>query len=78
MAGLVAYAALIATFFIVGRAVRNLFFHPLRKIPGPRLAAATSLWLFYKEMKAYSDEEVFNLHKRLGTNAFCRLATARC
>ncbi|KAI0047707.1 putative P450 monooxygenase [Auriscalpium vulgare] len=34
----------------VWRVVYNLYFHPLAHVPGPRWAAATQLWLAYKEL----------------------------
>ncbi|KAJ5116547.1 Cytochrome P450, partial [Penicillium angulare] len=33
--------------FLVGRTVYRLFFHPLCKFPGPKLAAASSMYEFY-------------------------------
>lgn len=46
----------------------NLFFHPLRKFPGPVLAGATSGWKAYKEVIKQETiaQELFDLHKRYG------------
>ena len=37
-------------FVIVLKATYNLYFHPLAKFPGPRLAAASSWWEVYVEL----------------------------
>jgi hypothetical protein len=48
--------------------IYNLFFHPLRHFPGPRLAAATTWWKAYKEV--YRQETLaqvlFELHEKHG------------
>lgn len=36
--------------FIVARTIYRLYFHPLRKIPGPKLAAATHSVEFYYDV----------------------------
>lgn len=33
----------------LGKAAYNVYLHPLAKYPGPRLAAATTLWKLYVE-----------------------------
>lgn len=33
--------------YVIAQCVYNLYFHPLRKIPGPRLAAMTCLYEFW-------------------------------
>lgn len=57
-----------AVFFLC-RMVYNVFFHPLRNFPGPRLAGATSLWRTYKEVikKETLAHELFDLHKKHGS-----------
>lgn len=54
--------------FFFGRIVYNVFFHPLRKFPGPFMAGATSLWRTYKEVvkKETLAQELFDLHKKYG------------
>lgn len=46
----------------------NVFFHPLRKFPGPLLAGATSGWKAYKEVikRETLAQELFDLHRRYG------------
>lgn len=36
--------AAIAILFTAQAAIRRVYFHPLSKYPGPKLAAATTLW----------------------------------
>lgn len=36
--------------YCVARCIYNLYFHPLRKIPGPRIAAMTSLYDFWYDV----------------------------
>lgn len=55
----------LAFFFMV---VKRLYFHPLSKIPGPRLAAATSLYQFYYDVVcngAYS-HQYLRFHESYG------------
>jgi hypothetical protein len=48
------------------RIIYNLYLHPLADIPGPRWAAVTSLWLFFKEMHGDGHEQILHLHKKYG------------
>lgn len=34
-------------FYVVGKTIYRLWFHPLSKFPGPRLAAISSIYEFY-------------------------------
>jgi len=54
--------------FAVGRVVYNLFFHPLRKFPGPVMAGATSWWKAYKEVVKQETlaQLLFDLHAKYG------------
>ncbi len=35
---------------LLGPIIYNVFFHPLRHFPGPRMAGATTWWKAYKEV----------------------------
>ena len=52
-------------------AIYRLFFHPLRKVPGPKLAAITSLHEFYYDcIKSGGGQHAFKMremHERYGT-----------
>ncbi|KAI0044375.1 putative P450 monooxygenase [Auriscalpium vulgare] len=50
------------------RVVYNLYFHPLAHVPGPRWAAATQLWLAYKELwEGVSLSDIrYQLHAQYG------------
>jgi hypothetical protein len=47
----------------------NVYFHPLAKFPGPKLAAASKYWLFYQEIiRGISLSEIRDdLHAQYGT-----------
>ena len=47
----------------------NLFFHPLKHIPGPRLAAATYLEEFYHDVILYGryTNRIKEMHEQYGT-----------
>ncbi|KAJ8119720.1 hypothetical protein ONZ43_g3395 [Nemania bipapillata] len=55
--------AVIAT---VGRVVYNIFFHPLRKFPGPFVCRATSLWRVSKLLSGSLAHNVRRLHEEYG------------
>jgi hypothetical protein len=64
--------------------IYNLYFHPLRGFPGPRMAGATTWWKAYKEVFQQKTLALllFDLHEKHGDieksmlmkcpNAFCR------
>lgn len=66
--------ALAATPFLLflSQILYNVFLHPLRKFPGPRIAGATSLWRAYKEviLKETLAQELFDLHRKHGRLSF--------
>ncbi|KAJ0308585.1 hypothetical protein Brms1b_009463 [Colletotrichum noveboracense] len=46
--------------------IYNLFFHPLAKYPGPRLAAATPLWLVSAIIGGRQPDDTLKLHEKYG------------
>jgi hypothetical protein len=46
--------------------VYRLYYHPLSCIPGPKIAACTSLWLAYHTYIGDECTVVFNLHRKYG------------
>jgi hypothetical protein len=42
---------LVSTAGVVWQALYRLFFHPLAKVPGPKLAALTDFWRMFHEIK---------------------------
>lgn len=57
-----------ASLYGLGQIIYNVFFHPLRKFPGPFMAGATSSWKAYKEVIKQETlaQELFILHERYG------------
>lgn len=55
--------------FLIARIIHRLFLHPLRKIPGPRLAAATHLVEFYYDVIKGGKFiwEVEKMHEKYGS-----------
>jgi hypothetical protein len=47
MALLILSSIALAISYLVSTSIYNLFFHPLRNFPGPKLAAATHIYEFY-------------------------------
>lgn len=53
-------------FFVVIRIIYNIFFHPLRKIPGPIYTKCSSLWLSYHVYIGDQSSVVHKLHDMYG------------
>jgi hypothetical protein len=51
---------------ILAIAIRRLYFHPLSKVPGPKLAAVTSLYYTFHEFRGDRHFFVDRLHRRYG------------
>ncbi|MCJ1475735.1 hypothetical protein MMC13_004399 [Lambiella insularis] len=52
---------------IIYQIVYNVFFSPLRKIPGPLLAKVTSRWLMVVDLAGYRTLTLHKLHQQYGT-----------
>ena len=52
--------------------IYNLFFHPLRYIPGPKLAAATYFPEFYYDVVRFGryTNRIKDMHEQYGTMSF--------
>lgn len=48
------------------RVLYNLFFHPLRKIPGPFLARSSELWRAIRYFRGTWHDDILELHKTYG------------
>ena len=66
MSYVVTYTALALSLWAVLRCVYNVYFHPLRAIPGPLLARISRWWLFCLEMRGNPHFEVLELHRKYG------------
>jgi cytochrome P450 len=51
---------------ILLRILYNLFFHPLRNIPGPIFARASSLWRLIRYFRGTWHDDVLELHRKYG------------
>lgn len=60
------YGAALLVAWVLGIPVYNLFFHPLRGIPGPFLAKISGWWLFALELTPTPHQELFKLHHKYG------------
>jgi hypothetical protein len=63
--------------FLLLRTIYRLYFHPLRKIPGPKLAAASHLVEFYYDviLGGRFCWEVERMHQRYGTHTWRSIKT---
>ncbi|KAI1284750.1 cytochrome P450 [Xylaria sp. FL0933] len=66
-------AALLACFsvtgllcYIVGWSVYSIYFHPLAKYPGPKLAAITQIWHAFAWLSGRYPSIIQNIHQRYG------------
>lgn len=65
---LLGYGLLLRALYCVGLVIWRLFFHPLSKFPGPRLAAVTRWYEFYYDVVrgGISVKRYPALHKQYG------------
>lgn len=52
--------------FVICRALYSIFLHPLRKVPGPRLAKVTELWRTNRYIRGYWHRDILDLHRQYG------------
>ncbi len=62
-----AYGAVVLGLWVFGTCVYNVYFHPLRAIPGPFVAKISRWWLFTLEMRGNPHTEILELHRKYGT-----------
>ncbi|KXS98944.1 hypothetical protein AC579_6731 [Pseudocercospora musae] len=55
------------TTYLLGLAIYNRFFHPLRHFPGPFWASITPLWYWYSIRYSIGDNYQLAIHKRYGS-----------
>ncbi|KAJ0125007.1 benzoate 4-monooxygenase cytochrome p450 [Diaporthe amygdali] len=62
------FAVLIASLAIyaLGKTIYNVFFHPLARVPGPKLAAITRLWFFATDFSGDSSARILKWHEAYG------------
>ena len=54
------------TLYYTSIAIYNLYFHPLARYPGPRIAAVSSLWYARALAKGTIAQDTLTLHERYG------------
>jgi hypothetical protein len=57
---------LVGTAFVLVQIIYNTLFHPLRKVPGPRLASVTGLWRTARYFRGSWLDDVVGLHRTYG------------
>ncbi|KAL2289434.1 hypothetical protein FJTKL_01724 [Diaporthe vaccinii] len=57
---------LIFSAYYAGLVIYNLYFHPLAKYPGPRLAAATPYWTVLSYLGGKTPNDLLELHNKYG------------
>lgn len=62
------YAVIVLVLYVTGLVVYRLYFSPLSKFPGPKLAAATLLYEFYYDVvrRGQYTFKIKELHKQYG------------
>ena len=62
----VTYAVLLLFLLLVAAAAYRIFFHPLSRVPGPRLAAVSNVWYAYQVRNGHAFVLGKTLHKKYG------------
>lgn len=65
-ASMLGWGATALLFFVICRALYYIFLHPLRKVPGPRLAKITELWRTNRYFRGYWHRDILELHRQYG------------
>jgi hypothetical protein len=52
--------------FLLGSVVQRLFLSPLGKIPGPKLAAISGIWLWQRDLSGAAPKAIKDLHVKHG------------
>ncbi|RAL68205.1 hypothetical protein DID88_008909 [Monilinia fructigena] len=60
------YVVVISVSFVAYKVMYNLYFHPLAKFPGPKLAAITDGWMSYYSISGDWHKILIQLHDRYG------------
>lgn len=60
------YLSLLALVLVVATVVRNRWFHPLSRFPGPFLASQTDLWRVYQLWTRRMPATLIQLHEKYG------------
>ncbi|KAI3139144.1 hypothetical protein CBS147326_2822 [Penicillium roqueforti] len=66
LASVLELLSLVALGGLICKWIYRLYFHPLSRLPGPKIAACTSLWLAYHTYIGDECTVVFDLHRKFG------------
>lgn len=59
-------AILVSLLYITIAALYDIYFHPLRNFPGPRLAEVSKLWSRYGNLKGRKSHRIHEAHRKYG------------
>ncbi|KAJ0116066.1 hypothetical protein J7T55_005012 [Diaporthe amygdali] len=66
LAGFIAATSCAAALYVFGISIYRLFFHPIARFPGPRLAALSDLWMHWTTMTGRQHMIILDLHRKYG------------
>lgn len=58
--------AIASGLFLLLGVIRRLVISPLRNVPGPKIAAATGIWLWLEDMRGTAPGSIKDLHTEYG------------
>jgi hypothetical protein len=64
-----AYAGALLVLWVSAKLIYNVYFHPLRAVPGPFSAKLSRWWLFRLEMRGNPHPNIMELHRQYGKSA---------